>query len=194
LDAAFLGLPVLAVLWRAEARERRRLVLCGGAAFVCLVALVLISQQYTFGNLLTTPYHFHHRTAGAGRTNDQSLGEYRISTIPTHFVGAFITGKQHGVRTPGDPILHQFPLLVLAPVGAWTMLRARVATRPVWALAMLGAGVGSLFYLSFTAGGAGDLVFGNARYWAPWYPLWAVSSVVGLGGVLGWLTKVTTRA
>ena len=194
LDALFLGVPAFALLLRSHPQERKRLVGFGGAAFAAVVVLVLISQQYTFGNLLTTPYHFHHRGAGSGQTNDQSLGQYRISSIPSHFVGTFVSGEQNGVRTTGDPILHQFPLLVLVPIGAWVVLRARARDRMVWLFAMLGSVVGSLFYLSFVAGGAGDLVFGNARYWAPWYPLWAVLAVVAASAGLGRFTKATPGA
>ncbi len=170
--------------------QRRRLLLFGGSAFLLVLTLVLLSQQYTFGSFLTTPYHFHHRTSGAVARNDQSLGEYRISAIPKHFVGTFITGKQNGVREPGDPILRQFPLLLLAPIGAWSLLRARARRRSVWLGAIAGSLIGSLFYLSFVAGGAGDLAFGNARYWAPWYPLWALCSVLGLAVSLSWLSKL----
>lgn len=190
LDAFFLGVPVLAAFLLATPAQRRRLLLYGGSALVVVVTLVLLSQQYTFGNPLTTPYHFHHRTSGAAVRNDQSLGEYRISSIPTHFVGTFITGKQNGVREPGDPLLRQFPLLLLAPIGAWRLLRTRSSQRRVWVAAFGGSIVGTLFYLSFVAGGAGDLVFGNARYWAPWYPLWALCSVLGLVASLSWLSKI----
>jgi hypothetical protein len=190
LDAVYLGIPALAVAVRSTSPQRRRLLLFGGSAFVLVLTLVLLSQQYTFGSFLTTPYHFHHRTSGSVARNDQSLGEYRISAIPKHFVGTFITGKQNGVREPGDPILRQFPLLLLAPIGAWSLLRARARRRSVWFGAIAGSLIGSLFYLSFVAGGAGDLAFGNARYWAPWYPLWALCSVLGLAVSLSWLSRL----
>jgi hypothetical protein len=59
-----------------------------------------------------------------------------------------------------------------------------------WLGAIAGSLIGSLFYLSFVAGGAGDLAFGNARSWAPWYPLWALCSVLGLAASLSWLSKL----
>jgi hypothetical protein len=192
VDALFLGAPAAAALIGATSAQRRRLLLFGGSALLVVVTLVLLSQQYTFGNLLTTPYHFHHRATGAAITNDQSLGQYRISSIPTHFLGTFVTGKQNGIRVPGDPLLRQFPLLLLAPIGAWHQLRTRARQPWVWIAALGGSLVGSLLYLSFAAGGAGDLAFANARYWAPWYPLWALYSVVGLIVGVNWLTNVAS--
>ncbi len=182
LDAFFLGLPIVVMVVRSTPAQRRRVVIGGGTALAVMVVLVLASQQYAFGNFLTTPYHFH--TRAAGTTNDQSISEYRPSSIPKHFIGGFITGKDdHGVRQPRDPILRDFPLLVFMPVGAYILWRRRFDTRAVWLSAIAGSALGSLFYLSFVAGGGGDLKFGNAHYWAPWYPLWSILAIVGLTAI-----------
>jgi hypothetical protein len=49
----------------------------------------------------------------------------------------------------------------------------------LWIATTIACVLSSLFYLSFVAGGAGDLIFGNLRYWAMWYPLWAILAVIG---------------
>ena len=192
LDAVFLGLPVLALLVRSSPPQRRRLMIGSGTALAVMIVLVLASQQYAFGNFLTTPYHFHNRSAGA--TNDQSIHEYRASVVPHHFVTEFITGKDdHGVRQPQDPLLRDFPLLVLMPVGVYAFWRRINPARAGWITAIAGSALGSAFYLSFVAGGGGDLKFGNARYWAPWYPLWSVLSVLGLVTISAAIVKTTDR-
>jgi hypothetical protein len=182
LDALFLGLPVIALIVRSSAAQRRRILIISGGTLAVVVLGVLASQQYAFGNFMTTPYHYHARSAGA--TNDQSLSEYRISSIPTHFSGTFITGKNgHGVRQNHNPILRDFPLLVFAPFGAYVISRRRSRVRAAWISAIVGSVLGSLFYLSFVAGGGGDLNVGNARYWAPWYPLWAALAILAIATI-----------
>jgi hypothetical protein len=178
LDALFLGLPVLLLIVRSEPARRRRIMVGSGAALAVMVMLVLASQQYAFGNLLTTPYHFHNRSAGA--TNDQSIHEYKLTDVPRHFVTEFVTGKDdHHVRQPRNPLLRDFPLLALMPVGVYALWRRRTRARAVWMSAIVGSALGGAFYLSFVAGGGGDLKFDNARYWAPWYPLWSILGVLG---------------
>ena len=175
-------------------RERRRLALGGGAALLAIVALVLASQQYTFGNALRTPYHYHVRDGG--ETDDQSLDEYKLTDVPRHFAGAFVTGENdHGRREPNtSPILRDFPLLVLMPVGAWVLARRRSRTRAVWMTALAASVVSSVLYLSFVAGGGGDLKFGNARYWSMWFPLWAVLAMVGVAAGVGAITRLARGA
>jgi len=191
LDAIFLGLPVLALIVASPARQRRRVALGSGAALAVMVVLVLASQQYAFGDFMTTPYHFHDR--GSGATNDQSIHEYKPGNIPRHFVTEFVTAEDdHGVRQPRNPILHDFPLLVLAPVGAYALWKRRARSRGVWMTAIAGSVIGAAFYLSFIAGGGGDLKFNNARYWAPWYPLWSILGVLGALTVAMTIIDTTT--
>jgi hypothetical protein len=178
LDAVFLGLPVLALFVVRSTKERKRIALFGGLALAAVMLPVLASQQYALGSWLNTPYQFHARKVTGG--SDQSVNQYRLQWIPTHFRGVFITGLLNGRRIPRDPLLRQFPLLVFAPVGAAFIVAERTRARLVWIATVAGSIIGSLFYLSFIAGGAGDLPFGNARYWAPWYPLWAVLAVLGI--------------
>jgi len=192
LDAIFLGLPVLALIVASPPAQRRRVVLGSGAALAVMVALVLGSQQYAFGDFMTTPYHFHDR--GSGATNDQSIHEYKPGNIPRHFVTEFVTAEDdNGVRQPRNPILYDFPLLALMPVGAYALWRRRMRARGVWMTAVAGSVIGAAFYLSFVAGGGGDLKFNNARYWAPWYPLWAILGVLGALTVAMAIINATDR-
>jgi len=177
-DALFLGAPVIALLVVRSSSERKRIVVCGGLALAAFVGPVLALQQYALGSWMNTPYQFHLRAVTGG--SDQSLAQYRVSWIPSHFFGAFLTGRLNGQRVPRDPLLRQFPLLVLTPIGAALACIRRSRVRLAWIVAIAGSVVGSMFYLSFIAGGPADLKFGNARYWAPWYPLWALLAVFAI--------------
>lgn len=177
-DVVFAGLPVAAAALVRPRSDRVRLVLGAAIGLFSIVAVVAYTQYHAFGNPLLTPYHFHTRlTPGLG--NDQSLKNYRLRWIPSHFIGVFITGRLNGVRVDRDPMLFQFPLLPFVPIGVVVLLRRAGRARAVWIATTLAFVLSSLFYLSFIAGGAGDLVFGNLRYWAMWYPLWAILAVIG---------------
>jgi hypothetical protein len=91
-----------------------------------------------------------------------------------------ITGRRHGARVGHDPMLYEFPLLPFVPVGAATLVRRSGKARIVWIATLSASVISSLFYFSFIAGGPGDLEFGNLRYWALWYPLWAILAVIGI--------------
>ena len=148
----------------------------GGAAAAAVVGIVMYTQYHTFGNPFTTPYNNHLRK---GLGSDQSLSNYRIGWIPSHFWSTFVTGRLGSVRQSGNPLLLLFPLLPLAPVGAVLLFRStRDRVRVVWIAAAVASGLSSLFYLAFVAAGAGDIKFGNERYWAVWYPFWCVLIVV----------------
>ena len=184
-DALFFGLPAVAALVVRPPRERLRLLIFGGASAAAVVAVVLLTQYHAFGNPFTTPYHDHFRP---GLGSDQSLSNYRIGWIPPHFWSTFVTGRLGSVRQRGSPILLLFPLLPLAPVGIVLLARStRDRVRIVWITAAAASGASSLFYLSFIAGGAGDIKFGSQRYWAVWYPLWSVLVVVGIAIALRYL-------
>ena len=113
-DAFFFGLPAIAALVVRPAPERRRLLIVGGISAGAIVGLVLLTQYHAFGNPFTTPYHDHFRR---GLGADQSLSNYRLDWIPSHFWSTFVTGRLGSVRQRGSPILLLFPLLPLAPVG-----------------------------------------------------------------------------
>jgi hypothetical protein len=181
-DALFLGLPVIALFFVRAGAERKRIAIWGGLGLAAILAPTLASQQYALGSWMNTPYQFHMRNTTGG--SDQSINQYRLSWIPTHLIGTFLTGRLHGKRVSRDPLLRQYPLLALAPLGAWFECARKSRTRFVWITSIGGSILGSLFYLAFIAGGAGDLAFGNQRYWDPWYPLWAVLAVVALARIL----------
>jgi hypothetical protein len=175
-DAVFFSLPVLAALFVRPARDRFRLLIFGGGVAAVIIGIVLITQYQAFGNAFTTPYNSHFRR---GLGSDQSLSNYRISWIPSHFWSTFVTARLGSVRQGGRPILLAFPLLPLAPVGIVLFARAtRDRVRIVWITAAIASVASSLLYLAFIAGGAGDIRFNNERYWAVWYPLWSVLVVL----------------
>jgi hypothetical protein len=187
VDALFFALPVIAALFVRSARDRRNLMLVGGLALAAVVGVVLYTQYHAFGNAFTTPYEHHLRT---GLGTDQSLSNYRLSWIPGHFWGAFVTGTVGSVRQHGDPILLRFPLLPIAASGFVVLIGlTRDRVRVVWLTAAIASGIATVFYLSFVAGGAADLKFGNERYWAVWYPLWTVLIVLGVAGLLQYVTN-----
>lgn len=175
LDAVFLGLPVLAAMVARSRADARRLALYGGIGAGSVLLLVLGSQQYAFGSPFTTPYRFHLRPGT--RISDQSTGQYRLSWIPRHLTGTFLTARDGAVRSAAPPVLQQFPTLALTPVSVGFLRRLPGGHRLIWVTALAGSLVGSLFYLSFIAGSATDLAYGNARYWAAFYPLWSVLGV-----------------
>jgi len=182
IDALFFGVPILASFAVRSNQERRRLMLLGGSITAAIVTLVLLSQYRVFGNPFTTPYHTHLRQ---GFGNDQSVSNYQLRWIPSHFWGTFVRGKPSLPLIPSDPIFRQLPLLPLAPIGAVLLIRkASSRTRWIWLTAIVASSVSALFYLSFVAGGADDLKFGSQRYWAVWYPLWSVLSLLALSALV----------
>jgi len=190
-DAFFFGLPAIAALVVRPAPERRRLLIVGGTSAAAIVGLVLLTQYHAFGNPFTTPYHDHFRR---GLGADQSLSNYRLDWIPSHFWTTFVTGRLGSVRQRGSPILLLFPLLPLAPVGIVLLARStRDRIRIVWITAAVASLASTLFYLSFVAGGARDIKVGNERYFAVWYPLWCVliasGIAIALRHVATWMRK-----
>jgi hypothetical protein len=187
VDALFFGLPAVAAVVIRPSRERRRLVTMGGAAALVIVGVVLLTQHHAFGNPFTTPYHDHMRR---GLGADQSLSNYRIGWIPSHFWSTFVTGRLGSVRQRGSPLLLLFPLLPLAGLGIVVLARStRDRARVVWIAAAIASLASSLFYLSFVAGGAGDIKYGNQRYWAVWFPLWSVLIAVCIAIPLQWIAS-----
>jgi hypothetical protein len=184
VDALFLGLPIIVAFVLRTAPERRRILLYGGAAVVVVVGAVFATQQYAFGSWLATPYQFHTQTSTGA--DDQSIHQYRLAWIPSHFTGTFLTGSADGKREPRDPLLRDFPLLALAPFGAVAVARRRDRNRPIWMAVATTSLVATVFYLSFIAARVTDLKYGNLRYWAAWYPLWALLAVAAIvRGVTG---------
>jgi hypothetical protein len=106
-----------------------------------------------------------------------------LLAVPDHFWGTFVAATADGARTTAMPLLGISPFLVLLPLGVWVVLRAgRLRgfhiTMIIVTLSL------AVLYLSFVAGGGGDLRFHNARYWTPYYPYWVMLSVIGARWVL----------
>ena len=175
LDALFAGLPVLAALVVRSRADARRLVGLAGAGALSVLLLVLGSQKYAFGGWFITPYRFH--LAPGTTVNDQSTGQYKLSWIPRHLIGTFVTARLGTERVPAAPILQQFPALALTPVSIGFLRWLPLGHRPIWITAVGSSVLGSLFYLSFVAGSADNLKYGNTRYWSAFYPLWCVLTV-----------------
>lgn len=182
-DVVFVALPVVAALAMVRRDERARLAAGTAIGLFVVVAVIGYSQYHAFGSPLTTPYHFHTRLQ-PGLGNDQSLKNYRLAWVPSHFLGVVVTGRINGRQEPTNPMLLQFPLLLFAPIGAFAVLRRAGRNGAVWLAAIVASTLASLFYFAFIAGGAGDLAYGNLRYWATWYPLWAMLAVAGVYYVL----------
>lgn len=147
------------------------------------VLLVAISQAIVFGSPLITPYTSHvDKVTGS---SDQSLAHYRWQSIPRHFWETFVSGwdSLESTRSDHDPLLFITPLLVLMPVGVWLVLRKANSIRGLHVAAISGTLVQGAIYLSFRAGGGGNLHFNNARYWIASYPYWLILSLIGVAWV-----------
>ncbi len=163
--------PGRASLWRTV----------GGAAGIAIVLAlpILWTQQVVFGNPFTTPYQ-HHTVAGS-TASDQSLGAFDARRAPRSFWEVFISGEYNGQRTQGDPMIEDFPWMVLAPVGLYAIFRTRKRdTQIAYSVASVVSIVGCAFYLSFRAGTGRDLVLHNLRYYVVWVPLWALLAAYGI--------------
>ena len=151
-----------------------------------IVGAVLASQAVVLGSPLRTPYASHVR---AGFGDDQSLKSYRIAWIPEDAKEALLTGRSNCNHAPGctfpqspqEPLLAQFPLAWLTPVGVLAVLRRR-RSMPHALLMVITAAVSvvmTLFYLAFVAGGGGGLMDYSLRHFAVWFPLWTFLGLLG---------------
>lgn len=162
---------------------------CFAATAGTQVVLVAISQWLVFGSPLITPYTSHvDKMTG---TSDQSLAHYRWQVIPRHFWETFVSGWDTpvGTRSDHDPLLFITPILILLPLGIWLAIQRSPGLRGFHVAAITGTLVQGAIYLSFRAGGGGNLHFNNARYWIASYPYWLILSLVAAV----WLAR-TTRA
>ena len=173
-------IAILAVAVVAIFRERRGrwwLGLTVGVATLAACGVLLGWIQWkALGSVFTTPYLSHTRLNGA--TNDQSWAEYPLSNIPLHFKSEFFTAFSSGRRQPNvSPLLLVSPYLVLAPVG-FVLAVIRDRGRRLFHIAVAVATIAlGLFYLAFVAGGGDDLIYGNQRYYLPWYFYWTILAV-----------------
>ncbi|MDQ1634290.1 MAG: hypothetical protein QOJ32_1099 [Frankiaceae bacterium] len=175
--------------WRVK--ERRATALAAvGVAGVVVLAVTLLTHLVVLGHPLTTPYAFHGGSVGP---SDQSLQSFKLSRVGSRFLDIFVTGHENGSRAalPSawldlypfvrdfpltlDPLLLVAPLTVLVPLGFMRMVPAsRRLTEPNILVALGVSVVGTIFYLSFSGN---SQIFGSARYFAVWMPLWVVAGL-----------------
>jgi hypothetical protein len=184
---------VVAVWWLARHRRNDflRMSLAVVVPAAILLGAVLYTHQHAFGSVTTTPYASHLRPDG---TSDQSLGQYDFGRVPRHTWEVVVSGTAAGKREPRDPLLRIAPYLVLMPIGLAVLLGRRGPWRSLNGSLLATSVVMTVFYLSFIAGGGGDLKFGNLRYWQVWYPWWTILSVAGGFAAFGPVKRATTRA
>jgi len=181
VDALFpAAIGGLGLLLRSPRRASTWRTVGGAAAIALVLALpILWTQEVVFGNPFTTPYK-HHTVQGSSAT-DQSLGAFDAGRAPRSFWEVFISGEYNGQRTSADPMIEDFPWMVLAPVGLYAIFRTRRRdTEIAYSVAAAVSVVGSAFYLSFRAGTGHDLPLHNLRYFVPWVPLWALLAAYGI--------------
>lgn len=179
-DALAVGAIVAVALLRAGPSRLRMIALSVGACLL-IVGPVLWTHHTVLGSWTTTPYASHLRPDGV---SDQSLGQYKLERVPRHFVEVFITAMSQGAREPRDPLLLRSPFFVLMPLGVWYLARGR--HRIVVIVAFVTSAAFTTFYLSFVAGGGGDIKFGNFRYFVAWFPLWTIAAVTGGWKAVSW--------
>jgi len=180
--------PVMTItLWalfdRAPGGRRIRLIVTAGGVALTGLILVLVSQWVSLGSPFITPYASHLRPDGV---NDQSLGQYQLDRVGSHFWQTFVTGIVDGVPTGVSPLLLASPFLVLAPIGFVVLIR-QGRDRSLHIALFSVSGVMSILYLSFVAGGGQDLVYRNVRYWLPYFGYWTVLAAIGLYSGYRWM-------
>jgi hypothetical protein len=186
VDVVGPGAIALFALFRPHGRSSRSAVVVAILGSALIGGAVLASQAVVLGNPLRTPYASHVRT---GFGDDQSLKNYNIAWIPQDAVEALVTGRSNCNHAAGctfpvsgaQPLLPQFPLAILAPVGVLALLRRR-RTTPHAFLMISAAAVSvlmTLFYFAYVAGGGGGLIDDNLRHFAVWFPLWTFFGLLG---------------
>jgi hypothetical protein len=80
----------------------------------------------------------------------------------------------------------------MAPVGVWILLRERHPLRRVLTAAFAASVIGTVFYMSFRASGAGNLQYGFLHYFKVWFVVWALLAAYGIVRLLDRLNA--TRA
>ena len=168
------------LLLRAPRRAAVWRTVGGAAAIAIVLALpILWTQQVVFGSPFTTPYRHH--TVDYSTASDQSLGAFDPGRAPRSFWEVFLSGEYNGRRTQADPMIEDFPWMVLAPVGLYAIFRTRRRdTQIAYTVASVVSVVASVFYLSFRAGTGRDLVLHSLRYYVAWVPLWALLAAYGI--------------
>ena len=174
-------------------RESWRVIVAFASAIAVAAVIVLWAQDRAFGDPFTTPYHFVHNGL------DASWKAYRLRQIPKAAVGVFLTGdrsKLFGI----DPIVRDFPWLVLAPFGLVSLFLRRHPLRFVLLLATVAGVASSISYLAWVFGDTADLPYWIIRFHTSWFFLWAILAGVVVDRLLlsiagadaAWLSQPAT--
>jgi hypothetical protein len=139
---------------------------------------MLTTQAIVFGHPFTTPYSFHDFGRGA------SLSAFDFSAVPRRFVDVFLLAR-NGTRVSEayDPILRAVPALFLVPLGMFGLRRSNRRRLVLWAL-LIASAIATLMNLAWFAGGGGDIIYSNARFWIAWFPVWTVIGLIALQRLL----------
>jgi hypothetical protein len=191
VDAAFPAVIGYAGLfWNRIARLR--LIAIATVTAAVIVGLVLLTHWLILGNPLTTPYASHLAPGNTG-PSDQDLRSFDLLKVVGRAVGAFITARQGFQRVPGQPLGALFAWAIAAPLGLWALLAERHPLRWVFTVAFAASVIGTVFYLSFRASGAGGLQFGFLHYFKVWFPIWGILAAYGIARLLDRLTGATAE-
>lgn len=186
VDVVGPGAIALFALFRPHGRSSRSALVVAIVGSALIGGAVLATQAVVLGSPLRTPYASHVRQ---GFGDDQSLKNYNIAWIPQDAVEALVTGRSNCNHAAGctfpisgaQPLLAQFPLATLAPLGVLAVLRRR-RTTPHAFLMISAAAVSvlmTLFYFAYVAGGGGGLIDDNLRHFTVWFPLWTFLGLLG---------------
>lgn len=176
VDAIWVGIVAAAIVV-ARARRDTLVRVLGGA--VAGAAIPLLPTFYlhwrVFGNPFTATYSFHRNV---GREN------FDLADIPGHGLQAFVSPWIFSDQpTKAEPLLSSMFLIVLAPVGAWLLLRTSSGPRRAivagYTVASLTA---TIFYLSYYFTGSYGLQFGSLHFFKMWFPIWTLGAVAAAAG------------
>jgi hypothetical protein len=190
VDAAFPAMIGFAGIILRDGRRLRLLAIACLTAVV-IIAPVLLSHWVVLGNPLTTPYASHLAPGNVG-PSDQDVSSFDVTKVVERTIGGFITARLGGLRVPGQPLAALFPWAIMAPVGVWILLRERHPLRRVLTAAFAASVIGTVFYMSFRASGAGNLQYGFLHYFKVWFVVWALLAAYGIVRLLDRLNA--TRA
>jgi hypothetical protein len=190
VDALFVGLPALPLVWwtlrerRRAVRERLLGIVPGALVALFLVLGVFWSHESILGSLARTPYATHIVPDGSERS-DQDPSVHHPRNALVHL-------RETWVRLPeGTPVeesrrwptfLEQLPLLWLSPIGFVIALRGArspLRRRILWA-GLAAFLLSNVFYGAYYLR-ADTLKFSSQRYLTAWLPvLMGFSLLAGL--------------
>jgi hypothetical protein len=182
VDAVWLGIIAAAILLARLPAESRsvRLRVLGGLTAGALIPLVptFYLHARAFGSPFTATYSYH-RNVGPD--------DFDVANIPWHALQAFVSPYYFSDEptTKAQPLLHSAFLIVLAPIGAWFLLRESSGARRIilagYTVASLAA---TVFYCAYYFTGSKSLVYGSLHFFKMWLPIWSVAAVVGAVGLV----------